>query len=100
MLRVGITVAMKSLGAFRPIEFMPLAGTETEGDQDREKGKTFHPAPHSHFPVIGNPDSPNGETFPGVIILDAIVSDSLHIRRCRRIRCPKNHAQSTHAAKP
>jgi hypothetical protein len=33
---MGITVAMESLGAFRPIEFMPLAGTETEGNQDRE----------------------------------------------------------------
>jgi hypothetical protein len=36
MLLVGITVAMQSLGAFRPIEFMSLAGTETEGNQDRE----------------------------------------------------------------
>jgi hypothetical protein len=32
MLRVGITVAMESIGAFWPIEFMPLAGTETESD--------------------------------------------------------------------
>jgi hypothetical protein len=36
VLSVGITVAMESLGAFRPIEFMPLAGTETEGNQNRE----------------------------------------------------------------
>ena len=30
--RVGFAVAMKSLRAFRPVEFMPLTGTETEGD--------------------------------------------------------------------
>ncbi len=31
--RVGFAVAMKSLRAFRPVEFMPFTGTETEGNQ-------------------------------------------------------------------
>ena len=33
---MGLAVAMQALGAFRPFEIMPLAGTETDGDQDGE----------------------------------------------------------------
>lgn len=40
MLRVGFSMgfsmAVQTLGAFRTIKFMPLAGTETEGYQDGE----------------------------------------------------------------
>lgn len=36
MLRVGIAMAMETLGAFRAIEFMPFTGTETERDKERE----------------------------------------------------------------
>jgi phosphoserine phosphatase RsbU/P len=63
MLRVGIAVAVETLGAFRAIEFMPLAGGETEGDQDGEQGETFHRALHIRFPVIGNPVSPDRKRF-------------------------------------
>lgn len=36
VLRVGITVVVEALGAFRPVKLMALAGTKTESNQDRE----------------------------------------------------------------
>lgn len=36
VLRVGITVVMEALGAFRPVKLMALAGTKTESNQDRK----------------------------------------------------------------
>lgn len=33
---VGLAVAVQALGSFQAIKFMPLASTETEGDQNGE----------------------------------------------------------------
>jgi hypothetical protein len=67
ILGMGVAVVMKTLGAFRAVKFMALAGTETEGKQGGEQSETFHPAPLSRFPMIGNPVSQPVRTFPGGI---------------------------------
>ncbi len=64
ILRMGVAVVVKAVRAFRAVEFMALAGNETEGEQDGEQGETFHRAPLNRFPLIGNPVSRPQRTFP------------------------------------
>jgi hypothetical protein len=78
---------------------MALAGTETEGDQDGKQGETFHRAPLSRFPVIGNPVSPPKCTFSRMEFIDALRPDSSHIRRCRRARRPETHVRHPYTAR-
>ncbi len=78
---MGLTVSVQAICPIRAVEFMTLAGDKTEGDQYGKQCETFHRAPLSHLPVIGNPVSPLAETFPGRIILDAIGRDPAMIQR-------------------
>ena len=99
VLRMRLAVSVQALCPLRTIKLMTLAGGKTEGDQYGKQCETFHRAPLSHFPVIGNPVSRPGKGLPEEYFL-MLSSEIPPIFGGTGQSTAEKHVRFIHAAKP
>lgn len=94
-----LAVFVQALCPLRTIKLMTLAGGKTEGDQYGKQCETFHRAPLSHFPVIGNPVSQPGKGLTeGYFLMLSSAIPPIFVGTGQSTA--EKHVRFIHAAKP